>query len=443
MTVTHSASYLRRIACAALLALFCVALSLNSTAQAKNNKGSQQYNEFWQQGSASDFAAWTLNGVAVGSDGTVTLSPRAGLTCSSDLIDGGSASYDTSSQLCLGHDPYAAGQYDTRNYYNGGTFYFGTLVSPTHTTAQAVNALVASWNATTPAGTWLQIHVRALENGTWTHWYKLPIWASDFSAIQRHSIDGQSDTTGSVYTDTFQTGSQSATGYQLAVTLFSTSPSASPSLHRVTAIASYNGTSAPTITPDQSVWGTNLNVPQRSQMLPEYQGEGYGGGGEVWCSPTSTSMIMAYWSNVLNRSDLNQTVPNAARDTYDFTYQGTGNWPFNTAYAASYGLHAYVTRMYSMSQIEQWVKAGVPIAISIAYKKNELPGTPITSSNGHLLVVRGFTANGDVITNDPAAASNAAVQITYSRSALQSVWLKYSNGTAYVIYPEGWQTPTI
>ncbi len=177
-------------------------------------------------------------------------------------------------------------------------------------------------------------------------------------------------------------------------------------------------------------------------MLPEYRGQGYGGGGEVWCSPTSTSMVMAYWSNVLKNADLNQTVPAAAQGTYDFTYAGTGNWPFNTAYAGSFGLHAFVTRMYSLSQIEQWIKVGVPIVISIAYQSGQLPGSPIPSTNGHLLVVRGFAANGDVITNDPAAASNAQVQITYPRSIFESLWQNASNGTAYVIYPEHWITPT-
>jgi hypothetical protein len=196
------------------------------------------------------------------------------------------------------------------------------------------------------------------------------------------------------------------------------------------------------VAPDKSVWGKNLAVPQRSQMLPEYHGQDYGGGGEVWCSPTSTSMVMAYWSNVLKQPVLTQTVPHAARGTYDFTYQGTGNWPFNTAYAGSYGLHAFVTRMYSLSQIEQWIKVGVPIVISIAYGNGQLPGSPIPSSTGHLLVVRGFAANGDVIANDPAAASDAQVQIRYPRATFESLWQHASNGAVYVIYPEGWQTPT-
>jgi hypothetical protein len=367
------------------------------------------------------------------------------MTCSATDIDGGGASYNTQARLCAGTDPMAAGSYNGGlNYYNGGSFYYGTLVSPVHTTRQPVTTIISSWNAQTPAGTWMEVHVRIQEDGSWTHWYDLPIWASDFSTIHRHSVDGQADNTGSIATDTFY-AQTTVTAYQMSITLFTTTPGVSPVLSRFGVIADYDASSfanVPTIAPDRSSWGINLPVPQRSQMLPEYQGLGYGGGGEVWCSPTSTSMVMAYWSQLLGQKNLTQTVPAAAEGTYDFTYQGTGNWPFNTAYASQFGtIHAFVTRMYSMSQIEQWVKFGVPIVISVAYGPGELPGSPIPSTNGHLLVVRGFSSTGDVITNDPAAASDAAVQIVYPRAALQKVWLNASNGTVYVIYPSFWPTP--
>ncbi len=405
-----------------------------------------QFNALWQQESAAAFSHWTLNGVTLDSSTShLQLTPsKTALTCSATDIDGGQASYNANAGLCSGHDPSAAGSYNKdQNYYNGGNFYFGTATSPIVTPDQPINSVVVSWNAATPAGTWLEVHIRTQQAGAWTHWYNLPIWASTFDTIHRHSIDGQSDAGGSIDTDTYTAGTQNATAYQVALTLFATSSSVSPTIRRVAAIASYNNAqSVQKIAADKSVWGKNLAVPQRSQMLPEYKGLSYGGGGEVWCSPTSTSMVMAYWSTMLKKPELNQTVPDAAKDTYDSTYEGTGNWPFNTAYAGSYGLHAFVTRMYSLSQIEQWVKVGVPIVIGIAYKKGELPNSPIPSTNGHLLVVRGFAANGDVIANDPAAASNEQVQITYPRDTFESLWQHASNGITYVIYPEGWQTPT-
>lgn len=433
---------------AACTVSLCAGLvSITATAHAATHDANQQYDEFWQQSTRQDFQSWQMNGVAlqgIGSNFALQLEPGSNLTCNAVDIDGGTASYDSNANLCAGQDPQQAGSYNGMNYYNGGSFYYGTFVSPVHTTKQPVTTIVSSWNATTPPGTWMEVHIRVQQAGTWSHWYILPIWASDFSAIQRHSVDGQSDATGSVATDTFYTNGQKASAYQLSVTLFTTTPTVSPSVKSIAAIATNDVDAAhtPVVPSEKDVWGTNLPVPQRSQMLPEYSGLGYGGGGEVWCSPTSTSMILAYWSQVLHRPELTQTVPDTAKDTYDFTYQGTGNWPFNTGYAGSYqGMHAFVTRMYSMSQVEQWVKQGVPIAMSLAYGVGQLPGSPIPSTDGHFMVIRGFAKNGDVIVNDPAASTDAKVQITYPRDILQKLWLDTSNGTVYVMYPDNWPTP--
>jgi len=185
------------------------------------------------------------------------------------------------------------------------------------------------------------------------------------------------------------------------------------------------------------VFGKNLPVPQRSQELPEYKKpeyQQYGGGGEVWCSPTSTSMVMEYYSQKLGDPQLNQTVPDAAIGCYDWVYKGTGNWPFNTAYASTLGLAGYVTRFYSFAHAAPFIKAGVPLIISIAFKAGELPGAPISKTNGHLIVVRGFDKNGDVIANDPAARDNASVQLVYPRAALEAAWA-HSHRTAYLLYP--------
>jgi hypothetical protein len=120
---------------------------------------------------------------------------------------------------------------------------------------------------------------------------------------------------------------------------------------------------------------------------------------------------------------------------------GGGNWPYNTAYASSFGLEGKVVRLASLAEVEQWTAAGVPAIASIAYKQGELTGSPIPSSNGHLLVIRGFDAAGNVLTNDPAAASDDAVTITYNRVEFEQTWLGNSNGVVYLIYPTGWNVP--
>jgi len=407
----------------------------------------QQYDSLWRQATLSDFHAWTASGVSVQATAfgpAVRLAPHAPmpLGCMSRDIDGGPAR-DSVAGLCLGNDPIPQGSYHHGiSYYNGGSFFFGTILSPIHRPNHSFDHLIASWNADTRPGTWLEVRVRVMEGARWTGWYSLGVWAADFSAIHRHSVDHQDDPNGSVDTDTFHTAPHRvATAYQLSVTLFTGSANVSPALRLVSAITSYDAATYSEIGADTTVWGKDLAVPPRSQMLPQYRGQLYGGGGEVWCSPTSTSMIMAYWAAQLHRPALDRTVPETAQGTYDSTYDGTGNWPFNIAYAASFGLTGFVTRMVSMSQIEQWIKAGVPLVMSIAFKNGELPGEPLPSSPGHLIVVRGFTRTGDVITNDPAAPTDGGVRIVFRRSALERVWKASSHGTVYVVYPRGWKIP--
>jgi hypothetical protein len=95
-----------------------------------------------------------------------------------------------------------------------------------------------------------------------------------------------------------------------------------------------------------------------------------------------------------------------------------------------------------MAQIEEWISADVPVVISFAFGEGELPGTPISSSAGHIMVVRGFDASGNVIVNDPAAAADDAVRIVYDRAKLEELWLGHSGGTVYLIYPKNHPIPT-
>ena len=81
----------------------------------------------------------------------------------------------------------------------------------------------------------------------------------------------------------------------------------------------------------------------------------------------------------------------AARMTYDSTYEGTGNWAFNTAYAAPRAGKAFVTRLRSLREAEAYIAAGIPLVASISYAAGELTGSAVSSSNGHLLVIVGFT----------------------------------------------------
>jgi hypothetical protein len=202
-----------------------------------------------------------------------------------------------------------------------------------------------------------------------------------------------------------------------------------PSVDRVT-------TSAPGV-----ARGVVLPVPSYSQMVHDGEYPQFGGGGEASTSATTTSMVLGYYGALPRRSayawvDDRYPAPwvaHAARMTYDHDYDGTGNWPFNTAYAAGLAGRAFVTRLHSLRDAEVLVRAGIPVVTSIAFARGALTGAPIGASNGHLVVVVGFTATGDVVVNDPAAPTDAGVRRTYDRGQFEDAWLPTSGGTAYVI----------
>ena len=136
----------------------------------------------------------------------------------------------------------------------------------------------------------------------------------------------------------------------------------------------------------------------------------------------------------------------AARHVFDARYDGAGNWPFNTAYAATLTDKAFVTRFVSLRGVETLVRAGVPVVTSVTFGRGQLSGAPISATNGHLLVVVGFTADGDVVVNAPAAPSNDSVRRVYDRAQFENAWLKRgsaggSGGVGYVVHDKAHPLP--
>lgn len=315
--------------------------------------------------------------------------------------------------------------FDDAGVYNGGTYSYGVWTSPEIVPGMGFDAAVPSWNVDTPAGTWIAVRAQARVDGAWTGWYRLGVWASGDGDVVRHSFDGERDAWGEVWTDTVVL-EDAADAVKLQVVLFSADGVATPTLRRLSvavADAGARGTDA-----GGQAWGVALDVPARSQMVFE--------AGEAWCSPTSTSMLTAYWAARTQDEALNVSVPEAADGTWDETYQGNGNWPFNVAYAASLGLVGDVGWLGAVSDLEPWIAAGVPVAVSVAWGLGELDNAPIPSTAGHLLVVTGFEADGDVVVNDPAADGDAEVPRVYDRAQFADAWLGGSGGVAYLLWAD-------
>ncbi|MCK6502251.1 C39 family peptidase [Myxococcota bacterium] len=280
------------------------------------------------------------------------------------------------------------------------------------------DAAVPSWNAETPPGSWIEVQLAVRVDGTWTDWYELGKWASGDDTIERQSVEGQSDAWGRVYTDTLVL-SRPADAARLRVVRHGDA-----TVSRLALAVADQG--ARDDDEGGRAWGTELDLPDRSQM--EFSA------GEAWCSPTSVSMVLGFHADRLGDPGIDVTVPDAADATWDAVYEGNGNWPFNTAFAATRGLSAEVGWLGAMSQVEPWIAAGHPVVISAAWEAGELDDAAISSTDGHLLVVRGFTADGDVAVNDPAASSDDGVARVYDRQQLEDAWLGGSGGVVYLIW---------
>jgi Peptidase_C39 like family len=299
-----------------------------------------------------------------------------------------------------------------------------TWTSPWCEPGFAVEELVASWSATTPRGSWIEVAAQARGRRAW---HVLGRWASGRSTSRRTSVSGDAE----VATDAwFPPGGVDA--YRLRVTRHG-SGATQPEVHQVGAVVSAGPVRSTTSSP-RARQERVLDVPRLSQL------EWLDVGGAGWCSPASVAMVLAHAGTLPPTTDSGSVVARAAAEVLDPAY-GAGNWPFNTAWAATLTGRAHVTRLHDLRAAERFIDAGIPLVASVAYPRGGLRGAPVRSTDGHLVVIRGFTADGSVVTNDPAATSVRTVRRTYDRGQFERAWLGGSGGLVYVIHREDQPIP--
>lgn len=310
----------------------------------------------------------------------------------------------------------------------------GSLESPDVETGFATQQFIVSWNAHTPPGTYVTINIQARSSGLWSRRFVVAIWSRHNDPLERMSVNGQQDDIAEMETETLKL-KKPADAFRVSARLHSADGSSSPALRMLAVHALSVNAEVTNVSSWKPVWGKDLPVPERSQLtVPD---------GQRFCSATCTSMVLAYWSEKIGRPELCVPLQAAVDGIYDKEWGGTGNWSFNTAYAAEFGgLHAYVTRLAGVSQIEQWIARDVPVIASIDY--NVLRNRP-NGRAGHLVLVRGFTESGDPILNDPYAHLDRgeSVRKVVPRADFERSWAgeQGSFGVVYLIYPEGWSVP--
>jgi hypothetical protein len=174
-----------------------------------------------------------------------------------------------------------------------------------------------------------------------------------------------------------------------------------------------HGTSTP-----RAPFAGELDVPAHSQYVDAFPDE------RGWCAPAAIAML-------LGAHGVACSIPDVARASYDRSYHGTGNWAFAVAAAAVRGCFGAAAYLRDGSTLDGFLAAGLPLAVSIAWSAGALPGAPLATSAGHLVVVRGRTPSGDVIANDPA---QPGVRTVYPRDAFERAWLAHG-GVALLVAP--------
>ncbi len=329
-------------------------------------------------------------------------------------------------------------------------------VSPVVESCFAATELTPSWNAETPAGSWLLVEGRVESDLGWTPWLTFARWVSgqqrEDAAVGRTSVNDQRGPWGAVATDTLVAADgHPFTRWQLRLTGLMADTAAPdhdgwPDVSLVTAsvAAALAGPVAEVTSVPGQVAGVELAVPPLSQRLHVDTFPEWDNGGRSWCSPTSVTMLLRYWDRAPTPAetawvghDVDPDVVHAVRGVYDPAYRGAGNWAFNVAHAATRGLRAFVTRLRDLTEAEAFIAAGIPLVVSVSFEADQLDGAGY-STRGHLLTVIGFTAEGDVVSNDPNShriPSNDEVRVVYRRDQFERAWLGRTGGLTYVIHP--------
>ncbi|HEX8912336.1 MAG TPA: C39 family peptidase [Humisphaera sp.] len=312
----------------------------------------------------------------------------------------------------------------------------GTWVGPEVPTRFPFTSLIATFNPTTPPQTGATLDVRVRVAGVWSPWLYAQSWGQVPTPADRAvRFDG-----GRVDVDELEL-EKPADAYQARVTLVSYGfdRDAVPAVRRLS--VSYTGVMTdpqvlklaqrpkPHLPSKSGDWARDLSVPFRGQGELKNPKVLRG----LICSPTSVAMVMAYHG-------VDRATVETAMSIYDPTHEMFGNWGRAVACAGAAGLDAWVDRFRDWDAVKAEVARGNPVVASIKFDRGEVKGFLYERTRGHLLVVRGFKPNGDVIVNDPARREKGN-GVVILPGEFAKAWFD-NGGVGYVIRkPERATTP--
>ncbi|MCA9424970.1 MAG: C39 family peptidase [Candidatus Omnitrophica bacterium] len=147
--------------------------------------------------------------------------------------------------------------------------------------------------------------------------------------------------------------------------------------------------------------------------------------GERLCSPTSLAMVLRGYGIEASPQEM-------AELAYDPVHNLYGVWPRAIHAAFQKRALGWVEYVGNWKRAVQYLKRGIPLVCSIAFRKNELENPPYTSTKGHLLVLLGIDEEGRAVTHDPNLPSDKGAFLKWSPKDFSKAWFGHG-GLAYVI----------
>ncbi len=323
--------------------------------------------------------------------------------------------------------------------------------------------IIPFWHIDTPAGTAAEIRLRAApEAGAgFSPWVSLARWSSAEPGVSTtlpdqhvHGLRTDADT---VTVETTELGG-SARVVDLEVRavpvaevpVAEANPAAASGAETITVhwIDALTGPAAPPRSEITASAPGGRDIDHRLPAISQHACgtlEGYAQA-DSWCSPTALTMVMEWLTGTRAGADIagadvadrpaNEDAPArvqpAILGVWDTEFAGAGNWAFNVAWANTCGFDARLDSLDSLREAEELLATGEVLIASVTFTTEQLPeaGYP---TNGHLLIISGVTAEGDVRVHDPGRAIADGVRTVYPREAFEKAWLS-AEGSGGLVY---------
>jgi hypothetical protein len=287
------------------------------------------------------------------------------------------------------------------------------------------NELIISWNAFRPVKGSITIWVGVKYNGKWAPWHRLATWSAKHQQTFLNKLHPH------VHTKHCRVEMQRnhlAQGFRAKV-VFNNGADPRDFKAFFGCVSQVKNMKVIPVGSDlETVFIDNIR--RQSQMVLDHERF------KDLCSPVSTSMMIAYFYELMSGRKFNKRMSSFACDFANKIHDMGkldvfGNWILNMvqAFHESDGkVYFSVQRLNSFYQLYHYLKQKIPVAVSV----RRLRGGATPYANGHLMLVVGWNKKRRrVICVDPAFGSNHTTLKSYPITSFLQAWGR-SNNLSYV-----------